>query len=160
MNEDKAEAIEIGERAGEQYAMSVYETDGIEALAATLRPGEHEGYAKAFYELWKGGAEPWQDHAYDKELSVDAGVHRYYHRAHDEVFARGARRCAEMLVRGYLDARAGFPLELPKGDGVAEAKARLELLLRRTALGDRPALISAYETGHRLFTASREVPRG
>jgi hypothetical protein len=159
MDENKAKAIELGERAGEEHAMYVFAQGGIDALAATLRPRDYEGYAKAFYDLWKGGDEAWQQHAIESGLAAAKHAHPYYYKAFDEVFARGARRCAEMLVCGYLDARAGVPIELPQGDTVPEMKRRIALLERRTRLGERPALLAAYETGHKLFT-SKGARRG
>lgn len=142
MDESKARAIELGEAAGEDAALGVYRHSGIDALANTLQPSPHERYAEAFYALWKGGAEGWQKMAFGRQLATKAGVGMVVIegypdprnlRAFDQVFARGARRVAEMLVCGYLDGKAGKRAPWAP-----------------TRLGTRPKLIEAYETGYKL----------
>jgi hypothetical protein len=147
----KAEAIALGELSGEAYAASLYAKEGINAIAATLRPREFEGYAKAFYELWQGGDEQWTELAMKLDLARAKGAHPHYQYEFDVVFARGARRWAEMLVRGYLDARAGVPFDGPTGESIAAMEERIKLRRRRVQLGDRPPLIAAYEAGHQLY---------
>lgn len=161
-NPDKQEAIRLGEQAGEEHVLALYAKQGIDALAATLKPRDFEGYAAAFYERWPGGDESWQEHARVNRLAVEAGADPYFYKAFDEVFARGARRCAEMLVRGYLDGVAGVPFAAPDGNSVEALKAQLALRQLRTRLGERDYLIVAYETGHRLATSEKatEVTRG
>ena len=149
--EHKLRTINLGEAAGEEFAASVFADGGIDALAKTLKPRPYEGYAQAFYELWEGGDEAWMQRAQERAIGVAKGAHPYYLKAFDEVFARGARRWAEMLVRGYLDARAGVPFDMPDGRTVQELEQRLTLMRRRHTLGPRPALIAAYETGHKLW---------
>lgn len=151
MNEEKARTIELGETAGEEHVLQLLSTRGIEPLAATLQPRPYEGYSTAFYELWKGGPEAWQTFAMEKRLAVQKDAHPHYHLAFDQVFARGARRCAEMAVRGYLDARAGVPHAPTATSGTQMLKQKLAAQERRTALGARPNLIKAYELGYQLF---------
>lgn len=153
MDEDKAKAIELGEAAGEAAAQELYASKGIVGVAATLRPRPFEGYSKAFYELWGGGDEPWLARVQNLGLALKSGAPPYHIKAFDAVFCRGARRWCEMLVRGYLDARAGVPFAVSSDDGSkATLELKLDLLRRRTALGDRSALTEAYETGHKRFT--------
>lgn len=134
MDEHKRRAIELGEAAGEEAALSAYQAGGIATLANTLQPSRSEGWAAAFYELWEGGPESWQQLAFEQQLAQKASVHPYYVKAFDEVFARGARRTAEQLVVGFLDARAGKP--------ATDAAAC------RLGARTRPAV--AYRTGHDL----------
>lgn len=150
--EQKLSTIALGDAAGEEFAAALFREAGIDALAATLKPRLYEAYATDFYQLWEGGEEAWMQRSQERGVANAKGAHPYYIKAFDEVFARGARRWAEMLVRGYLDARAGFPLDLPSGNTVQEAERRLALMRRRHTLGSRPALIAAYETGHKLFS--------
>ena len=151
-NPDKQEALRLGELAGEEHALALYAKSGIDALAATLKPRDYEGYAQAFYELWEGGDESWLDHAVAERLAAQKKVHPHHYFAFDMVFARGARRCAEMLVRGYLDARAGVPEHAPlEANAVTALRGQIETLERRMRLGDRPHLLSAYDTGYRLY---------
>lgn len=150
-NPDKQEALRLGEEAGEEYALALYAKRGLHALVSTLRPGPHAGYAQAFYELWEGGDETWLEHAMAERLAAQAKVHPHHYRAFDMRFAVGARRCAEMLVRGFLDARAGVSLTAPDGDSVEALRAQLEHRIRRTQLGGRQHPTNAYETGYRLY---------
>jgi hypothetical protein len=151
-NPIKQDALRLGETAGEEHALALYAKSGIDALAATLRPRDFEGYKEAFDELWDGGDEGWLEHALENRLAGQHGVHPHYYKAFDEVFARGARRCAEMLVRGYLDARAGVPIGAPiETNAVTALRGQIETLERRMRLGDRPHLLSAYDTGYRLY---------
>jgi hypothetical protein len=152
MNEDKARTIELGETAGEEHALKILaERDGISKLAATLKPRPYESYSTAFYELFKGGEETWMPYAMGHGLAAERGAHPYYYKAFDEVYARGARRCAEMAVRGYLDARAGVPRVPTAQSGTAMLEQKLACQKRRIALGDRANLVRAYELGYQLF---------
>lgn len=154
----KRTTMELGESAGEEHARALLKSHGIDALARTLKPSRHEPYAKAFYELWDGGQESWRSHARERNLASAKGAHPYYFKAFDWMFALGARRWAEMLVRGYLDARAGVPFSVPPGVTVPELKQQLALRERRVALGARR--VDAYDAGHQLFTQQKDVNHG
>jgi hypothetical protein len=153
---EKIQAIQLGEAAGEEFALQVFADGGIDALAATLQPRPYESFSAAFYELWGGGPEKWNQIAKERRIAYAKGCPEDFYKAFREVFARGARRLAEMLVRGYLDARAGHPLKVEDDGSVKSIETRLAVQRRRTALGERKALLDAYETGHKLFTRTQK----
>ena len=156
---DKQDAMQKGETAGEEYALEILKTRGIKALADTLSPRPHEntdGFCDAFFELWEGsgeknGDEFWGDHVIGENLAAKAQVHPYPIRAFDFRFVKGARRCAEMVVRGFIEARAGVDFDAPQGETEEDLKKRLDWTVRRTRLGRRPALTAAYEAGFKLY---------
>lgn len=151
MHEQKMGAIEAGVAAGEEAAKRVFRNDGIAGVAVTVSPSiagvGGAGYAAQFAELWKwNGEDNWQNLSLSHGLAK--GVHPYHMRAYDEGYAKGAKRVCEMAVFGYLDAKNGVPFEAPEGDTLELLRKRVELRERRCKLGERPALVWAYEAGY------------
>jgi hypothetical protein len=149
MNEAKAKAIEEGEAAGEAYAGRIFEKEGVAAMAKTLASETWE--QDALTALFDEGHDVHDLHV----LTASERVHPYYLKAFCEVFARGARRYAEMVVRGAVDGRVGRPV-----DG-------FEAETRKRSLGNRPKLIAGYDAGHAIGAAElaaaakpEEVSRG
>jgi hypothetical protein len=153
LREAKLAAIAAGELAGEDAAKRVFRNSGIDAVAKTLG---HSGlgaagpvHAKRFVERWgREGDDNWQNLAMS---GPHKDVHPYHVRAHDEAYARGARRFCEMVVRGYLDAELGLTAEGPKGTTIADMERAIEVRRRKSVLGERANLIWAYEAGHAAF---------
>lgn len=143
MNDAKAKAIEEGEAAGEAFAKRCFEEGGVEAMAKTLASETWE--EDALRALFDEGDEVHTHFV----LTASDRVHPYYLKAFCEVFARGARRYAEMVVRGCVDARQGRPCEGFEAD------------VRKRSLGKRPALIAGYDAGHAVGAAekAKEVSR-
>jgi hypothetical protein len=147
--EEKLAAMQAGELAGEDAAKRVFRNDGVRGVAVTISPSAvglgGPDYGAQFEALWKwNGEDNWQG------LSLSGGppkgVHPYCLRAYDESFAKGARRFCEMAVFGYLDAKNGVPFSA-EGDSVEALRKQLELRERRCRLGERDALVWAYEAG-------------
>lgn len=154
--DDKVAAIAAGEAAGEAAAKRVFRNDGVDGIAKTIGPSGAGTHAQRFSEIWKEpGEDNWQGLAL---ASPHDGVHPYHVRAYDEAFARGARRVCEMLMRGYLDAKDDLPVQGPDGETMADMERKLEVRRRKSALGERPALIWAYEAGHAAY--QKAVGRG
>jgi hypothetical protein len=149
--EEKLAAMQAGELAGEEAAKRVFRNDGVQGVAATLSPSVVNlggpSYGVQFAELWKwNGEDNWQGLSLSGGLPK--GVHPYCMRAYDEMFAKAAGRFCEMVVLGYLDALNGVPFEAAAdGDNVEVLEERLKLRKRRCLLGEREALIWAYEAG-------------
>lgn len=99
MNDLKAKAILLGETAGEKCALKLFEKGGLGSVAETLIDG----------------AETWRPDAKAQNLAQKADVDEDYRYAFYDVFARGARRVAEALVRGESDGVNGRKF----GDGIA-----------------------------------------
>jgi len=154
--EAKLGAIAAGELAGEEAAKRVLRNSGIDAVARTLG---HSGIgtcgpalAKLFHERWGDqGDDNWQGLAM---AGPHKDVHPYHVRAYDEAFARGARRFCEQAVRGFLDAHLGLSAEGPNGGTIADMERALEVRRRKSAMGERPLLIWAYEAGHAAYRKS------
>lgn len=146
--DDKMAAIIAGEAAGEEAARRVFRNDGVDGIAKTLAPSSVGVYAERFAATWPAGEDNWQGLAFS---SPHNDVHPYHVRAYDEAFARGARRFCEMAMRGYLDARDGLPANGPDGESLADMEKRMEIRRRKCALGERDALIWAYEAGHAAY---------
>jgi len=80
-----------GESAGEAVAKSLFEAKGMQAIAAQL------------------DKETWEEDAFKADLPRKDDTHPYHFRAYCEVFARGARRWAEMCFQGFRDAQTKTP---------------------------------------------------
>jgi hypothetical protein len=140
---NKLRTIELGETAGEECVLRILGTqDGLQKLAGTLAPGEHEAWGKEFYAHFAGGAEPWDQYARENKLAQSSGAHEDWYRAFYAVFARGARRSAEAAVSGYLDAISGKP-------------ADVQNVLRRYQGSVRKRVVDAYMGGHSIGSLSR-----
>lgn len=154
MNADKAKAIELGEAAGEAFAKQLLQDGGVPAMQAAAK------------------CPAWMEACVERRLYAHPDVHPLEYKAFGQTFARGAARFTDQVLRGYRDGgqaprsleekmlAAAPMLHRPEYSLVSQAvkaanpNASAEevldaffLHLHQRVLGDRPALIEAYNAG-------------